>query len=140
MRTGAGGYGGRRGGRRLDEKGIARMRQTLALLHRVPRRIRIDGDSTFSFENGSGTETTWRIGGKTMTEQVPEGGDLETKLRWKDEALVVERKVAGGGRVRESYELGLGGTRLIVFVAVDGLLQPLARTRQYLPGEAGGGE
>jgi hypothetical protein len=131
---GTGGYGARRP-RRLDEKGIARTRQTLGLLRIVPKQIRIEGDSIFIATDESGAETSWRIGGKPVTEQVADEGDLETKVRWNREALVVERKVSGGGRVKESYELGLGGSRLIVFVSVEGLMQPLARTRQYVRSE-----
>jgi len=69
---------------------------------------------------------------------VLDGGDVDTKARWDDEALVIERRVDGGGRVTERYTLGLGNIRLLSFIAVDGLQQPLEFTRQFEREEVSG--
>ena len=132
-----GGYGGGSRGTGLGEKDLARRRQTMDLLRDPPRRIRFGaGESTFTITDATGAETTWRIDGKKVRQPVEGGGDVETKVRWKAEALVFERTVDGGGRVTETYELGLGGTRLLVFVDLGGMMEPLASTRQYEPADS----
>jgi hypothetical protein len=60
------------------------------------------------------------------------GGTVETTVRWDHDAIVVERKVDGGGKVKTRYELGLGGTRLIAFVDLDGMMQGRSFTLHYL--------
>jgi hypothetical protein len=145
MGPGAGGPGmdgpGRRGGpghgrreRQLDEKGLARIHQTLELLRDPPRRLRISPDGgTINLLDRSGNEMTLYTDGSKFNEAVENGGDVENKAYWKAESLIIERKVEGGGKITETYGLGLDGTRLLAFVEVSGIPQPLAITRQYQP-------
>jgi hypothetical protein len=116
----------------LSEQDLARIRQTVALARRAPARIRFEEDgSRVTLTDSQGFETTLQIGGRKSRETVLDGGDVDTKARWDDETLVIERRVDGGGRVTERYTLGLGGVRLLSFIAVDGLQQPLEFTRQF---------
>lgn len=115
------------------------MRQTYGLLRHPPRTIRFDpGDSTVTLGDDSGATTTWRTDGTKYLEKVEDAGDIETRIRWASDGLVIERKVDGGGRIRENYGLGLGGKRLIVFVELDASGQELSLTRQYQPDTSGG--
>lgn len=140
MRQGRGGYGG---GRRLggvSEKDIARARQTLDLARNAPLRISFAGDSSVTLTDSIGTVSTLRIDGKQVTDKVQDGGDVETRARWNGESLVLERKVSGGGKVTETYGLGLDGTKLIAFVEVSGTISSISLTRQYQRGDSAAGE
>jgi hypothetical protein len=116
----------------MNERDLARMHQTLLLARRAPARVEFEESGAHvKLTDSQGFETTIPINRQGVTETVFDGGDVETKARWDEETLVIERRVDGGGKVTERYTLGLGATRLLVFVEVDRLLQPLAFTRQY---------
>lgn len=124
----------------MSAKDVARIRQTLELSRQVPPRVRIDrGNGTFTAIDSAGVEQTLSIG-KTLETPPPgdSGGAVKTTARWKGDALVVERKVDGGGRVKESYGVGLDGSRMIVFVEVTIGLYPTASTRQYVRDDPAG--
>jgi hypothetical protein len=109
------------------------MRETMVLSKRVPRRIRIDAQaSTFTVVDDSGTVKTFRIDGKKLEEPLESGGTMETTARWDHDAIVVERKVGGGGKVKTTYELGLSGSRLIAFVDLDGMMSGRSFTLHYI--------
>jgi hypothetical protein len=129
-------YGGGRYGRGMTDKDLERIRQTLALARKAPAQIEIDaGAKSVKLTDGQGFETSLTIDGRTSCESVYDGGEVCTKARWSDETLVIERRVNGGGRVVERYTLGLGGLRLLSFVSVVGVVQPLEFTRQFERGE-----
>lgn len=131
-------FGGGRYGRGMSEKDLARIRQTLELVRVVPVGVRISiADGTFTTIDSAGVEQTLKIGKTRVTPAVDSGGAVKTTARWKGDALVVEQKVDGGGKVVESYGVGLDGTRMIVFVELTIDLTPRSFTRQYLrAGEA----
>ncbi len=129
-------FGGGRYGRKINEKDLARIKQTLDLGRHSAVRVRIDPDSgLFTRIDADGSTEQWKIGGGTATEPAVDGGAIKTRVRWKGDALIVERKVDGGGKVTESFGLGLDGSRLIDFVEV--LLGPVPTTftRQYVRDE-----
>jgi hypothetical protein len=138
---GGAGYGGGHGRRRdhgFSDKELARMRQTMALARQTPEIIAIAPDDSLRIVVTGGETVALHIGGGHVKREIEGGGEIETSAHWKSTALVVERKVKGGGKVTETYRLGLGGGRLLGFVEIAGLLQPLDFRRQYLP--AGTGE
>jgi len=109
------------------------MRETMVLSRRVPRRIRIDAQaSTFTVVDDSGGVKTFQIDGKKLEEPLESGGTVETTAKWDHDAIVIERKVGGGGKVKTRYELGLGGTRLIAFVDLESMVQGRSFTLHYL--------
>ena len=123
--------------RELDPKQLARMRQTVDLSRWIPLRISLAGDTTVSFTDAAGSQVTLRIDGRDVAQPgEASGGEVETRVRWQEDALVIERRVDGGGRESETCEVGLGGTRLLVYVAVDGLPTPIAFTRTYRRADA----
>lgn len=125
-------YGGGRYSRGMTDKDLERIRQTLALARKAPAQIEIDAfGKHVKITDRQGFETTLAVDGRATCETVFDGGEVCTKARWGDETLVIERRVNGGGRVVERYTLGLGGIRLLSFVSVEGLMQPLEFTRQY---------
>jgi hypothetical protein len=135
-----GGMSGRRPpgryGRAPSDKDLIRMRLTLDLVRDAPRRIVFGpGDTTVTLVDTSGTETVLRINGPKVKQEADSGVTVETRARWKSDALIIEHKVKGGGKVTERYLLGLGDVRLIAIVEADGLVQPMAFTRRYDPVE-----
>jgi hypothetical protein len=128
-------FGGGRYGRGGSEKDVARMRQTLELGRHAAERVMIEADSgRLTTIDADGAAETYPIDGKAVTQSIEGASDVKTKVHWKGDALQVERKVAGGGRVTESYGLGLDGTRMIVYVEVDLGMMQRSYTRRYLPG------
>ena len=130
-------FGGGRYGRGMSEKDMVRIRQTLELLRAAPAQVRISiKDGSFTTIDSTGAEQTLRIG-ETVVSPPPidSGGTVKTSARWKGDALIVERKVDGGGRVKESYGLGLDGSRMIVFVELTIGAMPRTLTRQYVKSE-----
>jgi hypothetical protein len=132
-----GSYGGGPRSRSLDDKTLAATHQAMELVRHAPTLVNINpDDSTFTVTDGYGGETTLRIDGKKQKQPLEDGGSMETSVKWKADALVVERKVNGRARVTETYLLGLGGNRLMVFVTLDGPILPLDFTRQYQPADS----
>jgi hypothetical protein len=127
---GAGRYGGVRRRREPGSKDLDRMRQTMALARHASDRIAIDGDSLLTLTDSDGVSTVYRIG-KSSTEKVTGGGDVETKSHWSGDFLLLERKVKGGGHVTETFRLGLGSALLLDFVEVESELEPLSFRRVY---------
>ena len=134
---GGGGPGGSRYRRNASARDLERMRQTIVLGHRAPAQVRIDPRTkTFTTIDSMGVEESWVIG--KSVEVAPEDsvlGAVETSVRWKGDALVVERRVDGGGKVRESYGVGLDATRMVVFVEIHMGAFPTSFRRQYLKEE-----
>ncbi len=127
-------YGGGRYGRDLNEKDKQRIRQTLELGRHGAERVVIDAEAKqFTTFEADGSEQIYPIGGKAVSQTSEGASEVKTKVRWKGDALIVERKVDGGGKVTESYGLGLDGTRMIVFVQVELGMMQRSYTRRYLP-------
>jgi hypothetical protein len=126
-------FGGGRYGKGMSEKDLARIRQTLELVRVAPVRVRISkAENSFTVIDSAGVEQTLHIGQTRVTPAVDSGGAVKTTARWKGDALIVEQKVDGGGKVVESYGVGLDGTRMIVFVELTIGLTPRSFTRQYV--------
>jgi hypothetical protein len=125
-------------GKGMSEKDLARIKQTIDLGRESAVAIRIDPDSgLFTRIDAGGGAVTWKIGGGTATEPVVGGGSIKTKVRWRGDALIVERKVDGGGKVTESYGVGLDGRRMLDYVEVMLGLDATTFTRQYVRDEVG---
>jgi hypothetical protein len=126
-------FGGGRFGSGMSEKDLARIRQTLELVRVVPVEVRISiADGTFTTIDSAGIEQTLRIGKTRVTPATDSAGAVKMTAHWKGDALIVEQKVDGGGKIVESYGVGLDGTRMIVFVELTIGLTPRSFTRQYV--------
>lgn len=144
----AAGGGGMSGGRSpgrytrdLTEKDILRMRQTMRLGYRAPVTVEIrPREKLFVEVDSGGVEHRWPIGQTIESAPADSGratGRVETSIKWKGDALVVQHRVDGGGRVRESYGVGLDGSRMVVFVEVDAGGLPASFRRQYQRADEG---
>ncbi len=117
--------------RELNARQLSLIQQSLELARWTPTRISISGDTSVSLTDWTGSQVTWRIDGSWVLLPGENGAEVEARVRWKEDALVIERRVDGGGRESQTCELGLGGSRMLVYVAVDGLPMPIALTRTY---------
>ena len=121
--------------RDYSEKDLLRMRQTLRLGHRAPARVEIlRREKLLVLTDTAGGEQRLPIGRTTETTAADSAGSVgqvETSVKWKGDALVVEHRVDGGGRVRETYGVGLDGSRMVVFVEIRTGALPTSFRRQY---------
>lgn len=126
---------GRARGRDVSERDLLRQRQTLRLAFAAPVRVTIDRHGkALVLVDSSGVEQRWPIGATIETTAADSDGAtgrVRTHVHWADDQLVVEHRVDGGGRVRESYGTGLDGSRMVVFVSVTTFGPPMEFRRQY---------
>jgi hypothetical protein len=86
---------------------------------RAPGWIEISlTDSTAAFLDSTGAERIFFVDGRKTTEKTGRG-TIETKARWKDDHLVLERKVSQGGKSSETYSVELGSGRLQVIIEMS---------------------
>ena len=60
-----------------------------------------------------------RTNGKKIKEKVEGAGDLEIKAEWKDDGLILERKVDGGGKVTETFFRSSDNRQMMVIVKLE---------------------
>jgi len=101
---GGGGFGGGGGGGRSgDPEAMAKTREAMRLATLIPDRLTIvRGDGGFIVTDGGGFSQKFVPDGKTNK---TESGALkvETKVKWDEAVLVVERKFDGGVKVTDRY-------------------------------------
>ena len=105
----------------MSEAGRERNRQTMQLAMDAPTQLRIlRDDSTVTLVSVSiGDSVRLRTNGKKITEKVEGAGDLEIKAEWKDDGLIVERKVNGGGKDTETYFRSSDNKQMMVIVKLE---------------------
>ncbi len=90
------------------------------------RLVITSDDSTLSVAGGEGPLETWHPDGRAEKDVV-EDVDVETRARWKDGRLDVERKVGNAGSVRRVYSRDAKSGYLIVEMKVAGGRMPGSR-------------
>lgn len=141
---GRGGFGGGRGGRfgggreggfgggGMTDQQRQRMRQTVQLALHAPGTLSIaETDSAVSFTADDAPALLVPGDGRKLRQKVDSGGDVEVRGRWQGNDFVLERRVAGGGRVSEDYQRSPDGKHLFVIVGVDLGRRSLAFRRVY---------
>ena len=106
----------------MNEATRARMRQTIQLALDPPHVLTIgETDSTVTLTADSVDALTLRSDGRKLKQKVDAGGDIEIRARWQGNDLVVDRAVAGGGKVVEDYLRSQDGKQLYVIVSFTGM-------------------
>jgi len=104
----------------MSDEQRQRMHQTMQLVFDAPPTLTIaENDSSVVFGSDSSALVLYDDGRK-VTEIVEGGGDVEIKGHWQGNDFVVERKVAGGGKVTEDYLRSQDGKQLYVIVKFAG--------------------
>jgi len=120
---GRGGFGGGRGGREggaTSDAARERMRQTMQLVFDAPQSLALaQTDSTVALTSERDT-LVLSSSGRKVHQKVEGQGDVDIKGRWLGNDFVVERSVAGGGKVTEDYMRTPDGAQLFVIVSFEG--------------------
>jgi hypothetical protein len=114
----SGGRGGVSGGR---TGGGEETRKTLQELLKAAEAFTItQTDSTVAFESEGGSPLVLHPDGRKADQMVRGIGKVELKARWKDDRLIVERKLESGLKLEQSYERSQDGKRLLLKVELSG--------------------
>lgn len=139
--SGMDGMGGRSGYRRgresPDEKDRARMRLMLRLAQPDSALAIYRTDSTVTVVTPADSLILFTDGRK-MKDTLGANVEVETKAEWKDDALVVERKLGGDLKITERFTLSGTGRYLWLYVQADNgrFHMPVPFLRVYYhPGE-----
>ena len=99
----------------------AEMRERLREMMEGPRQLTISQtDSTLILAGVTGLSRTLFTDGRKRKRELRGVGEVETKARWKDGALMVERKFGNGLKLNESFERSQDGQRLSVLLELHG--------------------
>lgn len=121
---------GAQGDARFDP---APMIQRMQRLMEAARAFEIvQTDSTILLASKTGPSRLMFTDGRKIKQEMPEGTEVETKTRWKDGELLVERKF-GELKMKEMYRRSAGGQRLEVRLELSGgmLRRALKARRVY---------
>jgi hypothetical protein len=113
---GGGGYGGGGGGgtHSGDPEAMARTREAMRLAMLMPDRLTIvHEDNTFVLTDGEGVTQKLTPDGKGVKSEVG-ALKVETKSKWDEAVLVVERKFDGGVKITERYWVTENPKQLVV--------------------------
>jgi hypothetical protein len=118
---GGGGFGGGGGGgaNRPNSEEVAKVREAMRLATLIPERLTIVRSETgFSVTDGEGFSQKFTPDGKTVKS---ESGALkvETKVKWDEAVLVVERKFDGGVKATDRYWVTDAPRQLVVASKVE---------------------
>jgi hypothetical protein len=118
---GGGGFGGGGGGgSRQDTEQMARVREAIRLASIVPERLTIvRAYNGFTVTDGDGISTTLTADGKGTKAEVG-ALEVETKVKWDEAVLVVERKFEGGVKVIDRYWVTDAPRQLVIASKIEG--------------------
>lgn len=117
---GGGGFGGggRGGGENTEE--MARIREAIRIASNIPDRLTIvRAYNGFTVTDGDGVSTTLTADGKSAKTDVG-ALKVETKVKWDEAVLVVERKFEGGVKVTDRYWVTDAPRQLVIASRIEG--------------------
>lgn len=92
----------------------------LSLIRPIPQLRIQQNDSTIAISDASGQFATYPLDGRKYREPQLMGQDVEIVAKWKDNRLMIERKLPSLGTIRESYALDPATGELLLEVKVSG--------------------
>ena len=109
----------------------------LSLIRPIPQLRIQQTDSTIAISDASGQFATYPLDGRKYREPQLIGEDVEIVAKWKDNRLMIERKLPSLGTIRESYALDPATGELLLEVKVSGSRIPrgVEMRRVYQPEE-----
>lgn len=129
---GGGGFGGGGGGgSRSNPEAMAKTREAVRLAMFGAERLTIvHNDTGFVVTDGEGVSHTLTPDGKTTKAEVG-ALTVQTKARWDETALVVERKFEGGVKVTERYWVTDAPRQLVVASKLESSQMSGDRARSF---------
>ena len=118
---GGGGFnGGGSGGSRQDPEEMARIREAIRLASIVAERLTIvRAYNGFTVTDNDGVSVTLTADGKSTKTEVG-ALKVETKVKWDEAVLVVERKFEGGVKVTDRYWVTDNPRQLVIASKIEG--------------------
>ena len=110
------------------------MRQTMQRLLEASAALNIvQDDSTVTIVGVEGSRVVLYPDGRTVEYPIEGAGNVETRAQWIEGRLVVERKMKGGPRAIQTYELASEGRQMHIRVRLEGgqLPAPVEIRRVY---------
>ena len=108
------------GGARQDPEEMARLREAVRLASLIPERLTIvKAYNGFTVTDGDGVSVTLTADGKTVKSEVG-ALKVETKVKWDEAVLVVERKFEGGVKVTDRYWVTDAPRQLVIASKIEG--------------------
>ena len=92
----------------------------LSLIRPLPQLRIQQNDSTIAISDASGQFATYPLDGRKYREPQLIGEDVEIVAKWKDNKLMIERKLPSLGTIRESYAVDPATGELLLEVKVSG--------------------
>ncbi len=132
-----GGTGGGRGGRggrgAAPEDGNGPMGpDQIGALFRAPYQLAIETtDSTVVMRVDLGVARPLYLNGRTTVDTLGDMTPRSSTAKWHKNRLEVERKVARGGRIRETYWFDVESSSLVVDVRLEGMPRTVELRRIY---------
>jgi hypothetical protein len=117
---GGGGYGGGGGGgNRSNSEEIAKVREAMRLATLIPDRLTVvKAYNGFTVTDNDGVSMTLTADGKSVKSEVG-ALKVETKVKWDEAVLVVERKFDGGVKATDRYWVTDAPRQLVVASKVE---------------------
>jgi hypothetical protein len=116
---GGGGYGGGGGENRSHSEEMAKVREAMRLATLIPERLTVvKAYNGFTITDGEGVSATLTADGKSAKSEVG-ALKVETKTKWDEAVLVVERKFDGGVKVTDRYWVTDAPRQLVVASKVE---------------------
>jgi hypothetical protein len=118
---GGGGFGGGGGGgSRENPEEMARMRESMRIASLVSERLTIvKAYNGFTVTDNDGVSVTLTADGKSLKSDVG-ALKVETKVKWDEAVLVVERKFEGGVKVTDRYWVTDAPRQLVIASKIEG--------------------
>lgn len=115
------------GGRRNPEE-LAKAREGVRLASLAPAKLTIVRDGTTLVVTDSGGLSSRLTPGRTEKSEIG-ALTVETKARWDDATLVVERKFEGGVKATDRYSMSVEPRRLVIVSKIENTEVPGERAR-----------
>ncbi len=107
------------------EPGLGNLLQTF-----VAFRIE-ESDSSLTLSGADGIDRVLVPDGEERASRLPGLGVVRIRSRWKGQKLVVERQLASGPKITETFQLNADGRQLLVTTKVGGVQQTIEFRRIY---------
>jgi hypothetical protein len=127
-RPGMGGGGRRPGGEPGGFGGggdMERMREFMQMAMQTVQQMElVHDDSSVTITYLNQPALTLATNGKKWKQETDQGTEIEYKAEWKNEELRVERKIDGGGTIKERFLLSPEVDQLFVITKIEGSRMP----------------
>jgi hypothetical protein len=104
---------------------MERMREFMQMAMQAVQQMElVHDDSSVTITYLNQPALTLATNGKKWKQETDQGTEIEYKAEWKNEELRVERKIDGGGTIKERFLLSPEVDQLFVITKIEGSRMP----------------